>query len=126
MYKIERIDTNSFYIKATGNFPPPVAERFVKEFEGIIKDIKEDLRVIVDITDAILLDINSIEIVLNLLKRDNYKLYRSAFVISKNPPLDEEFKYLIEKAENPKRKVVSTLDEAKEWVGISEIIIKRD
>lgn len=90
------------------------------------KDIKDGLRVIVDITDAIFLSINSIEIILNLLKRDNDKLYRSAFVISLNPPLGKEFKYLLEKAENPKRLVVTTLDEAKEWIGISEIIIRRD
>lgn len=126
MYQIERIDNTSFYVKAIGNFPPPVAEKFVEEFEEMITDIKEGLRVIVDITDAILLHINSIEIILNLLKRDNDKLHRSAFIISKNPPLIEEFKYLLGKAENPKRKVVTTLDEAMEWIGVSKIVIKRD
>ncbi|MGB5910563.1 MAG: hypothetical protein WBH31_05145 [Promethearchaeia archaeon] len=126
MYQIEKLDDKSFYIKAIGSFPPPVAERFVKEFKEKIIDIKEGLRVIVDITDAILLNINSIEIILNLLQRDNDKLYRSAFIISGNPPLNEEFKYLLEKAENPKRKVVSTLNEAKKWIGVSKIIIRRD
>jgi len=89
-------------------------------------DIKEGLRVIVDITDAILLHINSIEIVLNLLQKDNDKLHRSAFIISGNPPLNEEFKYFLDKADNPKRKVVSNLDEAKEWIGVSKFVIRRD
>lgn len=74
----------------------------------------------------ILLHVNSIEIILNLLQRDNDKLYRSEFIISRNPPLNEEFKYLLEKAESPKRKVVTTLDEAREWIGVSKIIIRRD
>jgi len=104
MYQIERLDDTTFYIKAIGTFPPSVAENFVKEFEDLTKDIKSNLKVIVDITDAILLKIKSIETILNLLKRDNEKLYRSAFVISNNPPLGKEFKFILEKAESPKEK----------------------
>ena len=125
MYQIKQIDNTSFYIKAIGTFPPPVAENFVKEFEDLTKNIDSNLKVIVDITDAILLKIESIEIILDLLKRDNRKLYRSAFIISENPPLDEEFKYILEKAQSPKRRIVSNLDEAKEWIGIEEIIFKK-
>jgi len=125
MYQIERLDDTTFYIKAIGTFPPSVAENFVKEFEDLTKDIKSNLKVIVDITDAILLKIKSIETILNLLKRDNEKLYRSAFVISNNPPLGKEFKFILEKAESPKRRIVSTLNEAKEWLGIKEIKIRK-
>jgi hypothetical protein len=126
MYQIEKIDDNSFYIKAIGTFPPPVAENFVKEFNELTKNIDSNLKVIVDITDAIFLKIESIKIILDLLKRDNEKLFRSAFIISENPPIDEEFKYLIEKAQSDKRKIVSNLTEAKEWIGIEELVIKKD
>ncbi|MFX1448803.1 MAG: hypothetical protein ACFFCG_11825, partial [Promethearchaeota archaeon] len=54
MYQIEKINDTSFYIKATGTFPPMVAERFIKEFKVLTKDIPDKLSVIVDITDAIL------------------------------------------------------------------------
>ncbi|MFX1407792.1 MAG: hypothetical protein ACFFBW_12630 [Promethearchaeota archaeon] len=125
MYQIEKLDDTTFYIKAIGTFPPLIAENFVKEFEDLTKDIKSNLKVIVDITDAILLKIESIESILNLLKRDNEKLYRSAFLISNNPPLGKEFKFILEKAQSPKRKIVSTLNEAKEWLGIKEIKIRK-
>ncbi|GAG84638.1 unnamed protein product [marine sediment metagenome] len=68
MFQIEKINDTCFYIKATGTFPPPVAERFIKEFEELTKDIHDTLSIIVDIADAILLSINSIEIILELLK----------------------------------------------------------
>jgi len=126
MYQIEKLNDTSFYIKATGTFPPPVAERFKKEFEELTKDINNNLSIILDITDAILLSINSIELILMLLKRNNEKLFRSAFIISENPPLSEEFRYIIEKAASPKRKIVSNLEEAKEWIGIQKIVIKKD
>ncbi|MFX0076217.1 MAG: hypothetical protein ACFE96_12295 [Candidatus Hermodarchaeota archaeon] len=126
MYQIEKINETSFYIKATGTFPPPVAERFRKEFGELTKDVNDNLSIIVDITDAILLNVNSIELILMLLKKNNEKLFRSAFVVSENPPLSKEIKYLIEKAASPKRKIVSNLDEAKEWIGINDIIIKKD
>ena len=124
MFQIEKIDDTCFYIKATGTLPPPVAERFIKEFEESTKDIHDNLSIIVDITDAILLSINSIELILELLKRNNEKLFRSAFIIAKNPPLSEEFKYLLERAKSPKRKIVSNLEEAKEWIGIEKVVFK--
>ena len=124
MYQIEKINDTSFYIKATGTFPPPVAKRFIREFEDITRDILDNLSIIVDIKDAILLSINSIEIILELLKKNNKKLFRSAFIISKNPPLSEEFKYLLDRAQSPKRKIVSNLEEAKEWIGIEKIVFR--
>jgi len=126
MFQIEKLNDTSFYIKAIGTFPPSVAESFVKQFGALTKDIKENLRVIVDITDAIFLKFDSIEIVLDLLRKNNQKLYRSAFVISKNPPLDKEFKFILEKAQSPNRKIVNTLNEAKIWIGIEDIIIKKE
>ena len=124
MYQIEKINDTCFYIKATGTFPPPVAERFIKEFGEITKEISNKLSIIVDVTDAILLSINSVDIILDLLKKNNEKLFRSAFIIEKNPPLSEEFKYLLERAKSPKRKIVSNLEEAKEWIGIEKIEFK--
>ena len=125
MYQIEKISDTCFLIKATGTFPPPVAERFVKEFEELTKEINVNLSIIVDITGAILLSIDSIEIILELLKKNNEKLFRSAFIIAKNPPLSEEFKYLLDRAQSPKRKIVSNLVEAKEWIGIEKIVVKK-
>ncbi len=125
MYQFEKINDTCFYIKATGTFPPPVAERFIKEFKVLTKDINENLSVIVDITDAILLSIDSIDIILKLLKSDNERLYRSAFIIEKNPALNEEFRYLLDHAQSPKRKIVSNLEEAKEWIGIDKVVVKK-
>jgi len=101
-------------------------DRFVIEFEDLTKDIHENLNVIIDVTEAILLRIESIDIILDLLKRNNEKLNKSAFVISKNPPLGVEFKYLLKYAESSKRKIVSNLEDAKEWIGIRDIIFKKD
>jgi hypothetical protein len=126
MYQIEKINETCFYIKATGTFPPPVAEKFIKDFSELTEGLHEKLSIIVDITDAILLSINSVEIILQLLKRNNERLFRSAFIISDNPPLNEEFRYLIEKAAFPKRKIVSNLKEAKDWIGIKDLIVKKD
>ncbi|MHA1490045.1 MAG: hypothetical protein ACTSRI_10365 [Promethearchaeota archaeon] len=122
MYKIKNTGENCFYIKTMGTFPPLVAEKFVKEFEEIIRNNKK-IRVIVDLSDSILLKISSIEIILNLLKKNNKKLYKSAFVIRNNPPLDKEIKFILDKAASPKRIIVSDLNEAKKWLGISDIII---
>ena len=125
MYQIKKLNESYFFIKAIGDFPPETAKMFVKEFKNLTSDIKKDLRVIVDISDAILLNIRSIEIILELLKENNDKLYKSAFIISYNPPLDKEFSYLFEKAKSEKRKIVSTFDEAKSWIEIQDIIIKK-
>lgn len=126
MFQIEKLTENCFYVKAVGTFPLPVAKKFVREFEEVTKDIKENLNVIVDIKDAIFLKLESFDTILNLFKRDNKRLNKSAFLISQNPPLDVEFAHLIKKAESDKRKIVSSLDEAKNWVGITEIIIDKD
>ena len=125
MYQIEKLQENKFYIKATGTFPPPVAEKFVKEFNELIKNEKDDLSVIIDITDAIFLNLDSFEIILDLLKRNNNNLYRSAFIVAYNPPLSEEIKYILEKAASHKRKIVPSLKEAKKWIGVEDIIIKK-
>ena len=125
MYQIEKINDTCFFIKTTGTFPPPVARRFIKAFEDLTKEIDVNLSIIIDITEAILLSIDSIEIILELLKRNNEKLFRSAFIIAKNPPLSEEFKYLLDRAQSPKRKIVSNLVEAKEWIGIEKIVVKK-
>jgi len=125
MYQIEKICDTCFLIKATGTFPPPVAERFIKEFKELTKDVSENLSIIVDITDAILLSIDSIDIILELLKRNNERLFRSAFIIEKNPALNEEFRYLLDHAQSPRRKIVSNLEEAKEWIGIDKVVVKK-
>lgn len=125
MYQIEKLQENKFYIKAIGTFPPPVSEKFVKEFEELTKNIQSGLCVVVDITDAIFLKLDSIQIILDLLKRNNEKLHRSAFIIAENPPLSEEIKYLINKASSPKRKIVVNLEEAKKWIEIEKVIIRK-
>jgi len=117
MYQIEKISETSFYIKATGTFPPPVAEKFVKEYEELTKDIQDKLSIIVDITDAILLSIDSVEIILELLKKNNERIFRSAFIIAKNPPLSEEFKYLIDR-DGPMEIEYGQNDSLIRWSGI--------
>ncbi|NHJ25084.1 MAG: hypothetical protein EAX89_10940 [Candidatus Lokiarchaeota archaeon] len=72
------------------------------------------------------LKLESLNAILDLLKRDNDRLYRTAFIISNNPPLDTEFSFLLDKAKSSKRKIVSNLEEAKRWIGLSRIIIKKD
>jgi hypothetical protein len=125
MYKIEKIDGDKFYVKIIGRFPPSIATRFSEEFLELIKPL-DSYSVIVDLLDAVFLKLSSIEIILKLLKETSRNLEKSAFVIPFNPPLKEEIKYVLEKAKSSKRKIVQTLDEAKEWTGISQIIIKKD
>ena len=125
MYKIEKIAENCFYIKTLGTFPPSVAERFSRDFDEKTKGLT-NFCTIVDNLDAILLDVHSFNIILDLLIKNNERLTKSAFVISKNPPLDSEFQLLLEKAASPKRKIVKTLDEAKKWIGIEDIIIHKE
>lgn len=125
MYKIEKLDSNCFYVKFTGSLPKIAAEKFISDFEANIEDL-EEFCVIVDLLDAGFLNVESIEIILNLLKRNNEKLHRSAFVMSENPPLDAEIKFLIEKAESPKRATVMTLEDAKQWTGVKKIVIKKE
>ncbi len=125
MYKIEKIGKNHLYIKALGTFPPSVAETFIKDFEERTKEFK-NFSVIVDSLDIILLNLKSFEIILEFLKRNNERLIRSAYIIAKNPVLNKEAQILFERAESPKRKIVKNLEEAKEWLGISSVIVERD
>jgi len=125
MYRIEKIGENQFYIKALGTFPPSVAKRLIKDFNKNTKKSKL-LSVIVDGMDFILLNLESFEIILDFLRGNNERLNKSAWIISKNPPLGKEIQILLERAKSPKRKIVENLDEAKEWIGVKEIIIESD
>ena len=124
MFKIEKIGENIFYIKALGTFPKSVAKRFVKEFKEKTKDLTK-ISTIIDGLDFILLAIKSFNIILKLLKENNKKLIRSAYV-SKSPVLVKEFEILLERANSPNRIVVDNLDNAKKWIGIENIIISKD
>ena len=125
MYKIEKINGDKFFVKIIGTFPPSIANKFSEEFLSLTQNLSS-FSVIVDVVDGVFLKLDSIEIVLNLLKENNKKLLKSSFVVPYNPPLKEEIKYVLEKADSPKRKIVHTLDKAKEWIGIKDIIIKKD
>ena len=125
MYKIEKIGKSHLYIKILGTLPPSVATRFISEFEEIISDLG-NISVIVDGLDFILLNLESFEIILDFLKKNNEKLVRSAYVIAKNPLLSKETQILLERADSPKRKIVENLEEAKKWIGISDVIIQKD
>ncbi|MHA2339901.1 MAG: hypothetical protein ACXACX_21570 [Candidatus Hodarchaeales archaeon] len=122
MFRIEKIGENKFYIKALGLFPPSVAKRFIKEFRKKTKKM-EEFSVIVDGVDVIFLNLESFEIILDFLKENNERLGKSSWIISQNPPLDKEIETLLERADSPKRKIVQTLDEAKDWIGVSDITI---
>ena len=125
MYRIEKIGENKFYIKVLGLFPPSVARRCIKEFKKKTKKLDE-FSAIIDGLDFIFLNLESFEILLNFLKENNEKLDKSSWIISKNPPLDKEIETLLERAESPNRKIVQTFEEAKEWIGVSDIIVMRD
>ncbi|MFX1575155.1 MAG: hypothetical protein ACFFB0_20660 [Promethearchaeota archaeon] len=125
MYRIEKVGEHHFYIKAIGTFPPSVAENFIKDFEEKLKGVR-NFSVIVDGLDVILLNLKSFEIILEFLRKNNEKLIRSAYIISKNPPLKKEFQILLDRAESPKRKIVKNLEKAKKWIGVSKVIIEKD
>jgi hypothetical protein len=125
MYRIEKIGENKFYIKALGLFPPSVAKRFIKEFRKKTKKM-EEFSVIVDGVDVIFLNLESFEIILDFLKENNERLSKSSWIISKNPPLSTEIEALLKRADSPKRKIVQSLEEAKEWIGVSDITIIPD
>lgn len=124
MYKIEKIGENIFYIKALGTFPKSVAVQFVNEFKEKIKNL-EKFSAIIDGLDFILLAMKSFDTILKLLKELNTKLVKSAYV-SKSPVLVKEFEILLERAESPNRTIVDNLDDAKKWIGIKDIVIKKD
>jgi hypothetical protein len=125
LYRIEKIGERHFYIKVLGLFPPSVAKRCIKDFKKKAEKLKE-FSVIVDGLDFIFLNLDSFKIILDFLKENNERLDKSSWIISKNPPLDKEIEFLLERAESPKRKIVQTLDEAKDWIGVSDITIIRD
>ncbi len=125
MYRIEKIGENQYYIKALGTFPPSVAKKFIKDFEEKLKDVSL-FSVIVDGLDVILLNLKSFEIILEFLRKNNEKLIKSAYIISKNLILKKEVQILLDRAESPKRKIVKNLEAAKEWIGVKEIIIEKD
>jgi len=125
MYRIEKIGENKFFIKVLGLFPPSVAKRFIKEFKKKTEKLK-DFSVIADGLDFIFLNLESFKIILNFLKGNNERLVRSSWIISKNPTLDKEIEILLEKAESPKRKIVQTLEDAMEWIGVNDLTVIRD
>ena len=124
MYKIEKIGENIFYIKALGTFPKSVAEQFIKDFKEKIKNL-EYFSAIIDGLDFILIAMKSFDTILKLLKELNTKLVKSAYV-SKSPVLVKEFEILLERADSPNRTIVDNLDDAKKWLGIKDIVIKKD
>lgn len=125
MYKFEKIGKHHLYIKILGTFPPSVAKRFIHEFDEKTKNM-DQFSVIVDGLDFIILNLQSFEIILEFLKKNNDRLIKSAYIIAGNPVLDKETQILLDRADSPKRKIVENLNDAKEWIGLSEIIIEKD
>ena len=125
MFRIEKIGEHHFYVKVLGTFPPSVAERFITEFSETTKNFK-NLSVIVDGLDLIILNLKSFELILEFLKSNNERLVKSAYIIAGNPVLDREAQILLDRAASPKRKIVDNLDDAKQWLGLSEIVIEKD
>ena len=125
MYKIEKIGENIFYIKILGTMPPSVAQRFVKDFKEITDELN-NFSSIVDGLDLIILNLESFKIILDFLKSINQKLIKSAYTLGKSPVLNKEAQILLERARSEKRKIVENLDEAKEWIGINEIIFQKE
>lgn len=125
MYRIEKIGKNCFYIKFTGLFSVKEAEKYVEDFKEKTKELPK-FTILVDLMDARILGIKSIDIVLAIVKKESNRLEKSVYVISENPPLEVEFQYLFSRAPSPKRKIVSDLEEAKKELNIEGIIIKKD
>jgi len=125
MYKLEKIGETHFYLKVLGTFPPSVAERFINEFNERTKELKE-FSFIVDGLDFILLNLKSFDIILDFLRKNNDRLVRSAYIVANNPVLNKETQILLERADSPKRKLVANFDDAKEWIGIERILIKKE
>jgi anti-anti-sigma regulatory factor len=123
MYKIEQISENQFYVKLMGDFFPDEAKDVSNDFLQKVKNSKK-INVIIDMLDLVLIRLSSLKILIELLNNTKKKLERSAYVISFNPPLSEELKYVLNKSKSPNRKVVHSLDEGKEWTGITEIKIR--
>ena len=125
MYQLEIIGDTSFLFKAIGSFPPSIAEEAIEDFLKITKEMSE-FSAIIDLTDARLINFNSIELLVEFIKNNEPKLIKSAVIISENPPLDTEFEYILNQVNSAKRKIVRNLDDAKKWIGIDKIIIQKD
>ena len=124
MFRIEKIGESHFYIKVLGTFPPSVTTRFINEFNEYTKDC-EKFSVIVDGADFILLNLESFKVVLEFLRKNNDRLNKAAYVISKNPLLQKEVQILLNRAESSNRKIVYNLDDAKEWIELEEISVEK-
>ena len=125
MYQLEKIGENMFFFKVIGSFPPSIAEEAIEDFLKITKTLGE-FSAIIDLSDARLVKLDSIEIVVEFFKNNESKLVKSAIIISENPPLDSEFVYILDKVKSVKRRIVNNLEEAKKWLGIEDVIIQKD
>ncbi len=125
MYQLEKIGENSFYFKVIGTFPPSIAKRFMEEFDEKIKELN-NYSIIIDGLNFIFLNLESLELLMEYLKKNNEKLTKSAYIVEeKNLILGKEIEYLLDRAESPKRKIVHDFDGAKAWIGIKNIIIDK-
>ena len=125
MYQLEKIGEDAFFFKVIGSFPPSIAEEAIEDFLKITKTLGE-FSAIIDLSDARLVKLDSIEIVIEFFKNNEPKLVKSAIIISENPPLDSEFVYILDKVKSVKRRIVNNLEEAKKWLGIEDVIIQKD
>ena len=125
MYQLEKIGETSFLFKAIGSFPPSIAKESIEDFLKYTKEMSE-FSAIIDLTDVSLIKFDSIELIVNFFKNNEPKLVKSAVVISKNPPLDTEFEYILNQVNSAKRKIVHSLEEARKWLGLKEIRIQKD
>jgi len=125
MYQLEKIGENSFFFKVIGSFPPSIAEEAIEDFLKITNSMT-DFSAIIDLSDARLVNFDSIEIVIEFFKNNEPKLAKSAIIISENPPLDSEFVYILDKVKSVKRRIVNNLEEAKKWLGIDDVFIQKD
>ena len=125
MYQLEKIGENMFFFKVIGSFPPSIAEEAIEDFLKITKTLGE-FSAIIDLSDARLVKLDSIEIVVEFFKNNESKLVKSAIIISENPPLDSEFVYILDKVKSVKRRIVNNLEEAKKWLGIDDVFIQKD
>lgn len=72
MYKIEKLGTNCIYVKFLGNLPEAKAKKFVEDFNKITKKL-DSFCVLVDLFDAYYLNMASVQIILDLLKKKTTK-----------------------------------------------------
>jgi len=125
MYQLEKIGENSFYFKAIGSLPPSIAEEAIENFLKLTKDMPK-FSAIIDLSDARLIKFDSFKIIIEFFRKNESKLIKTGIVISENPPLDTEFDYILKQVKSAKRKIVSTLEDAKNWIGIKEIIVQKE